>query len=257
MSDTKSAESVNTEKKQRPAIIIMKRELKTYFTSPVAYFVSALFLIVTGIFFYFGFAYLYGGFFLMDRAELRVYFSALPLILSCFIPALTMRLFAEEKRAGSIETLMTLPVTELDTVIGKYLSSFIGTLIMLAPTLLFIIPAEIYGSPDYGPIIGGFVGAVFLCASFTAIGIFTSAITKNQIVAFFAGMAICLVLTLIDFLLVFLPASVSSVLGFLSAKTHFTSISRGIIDSRDFIYFISLTALFFASTVKVQQNAKN
>ena len=155
------------------AIIIMKRELKAYFASPVAYLVSALFLIISGIFFYFGFAYLYGGFFLMDRAELRAFFSALPLILSCFIPALTMRLFAEEKRAGSIETLMTLPVTELDVVTGKYLASFIGTLIMLLPTLLFIVPAEVFGSPDYGPIIGGYVGAIFLCASFTAIGIFT------------------------------------------------------------------------------------
>ena len=177
-------------------------------------------------------------------------------VLTFIVPILTMRIFAEERRVGSIETLMTLPVTELDTVIGKYLSSFIGTLIMLAPTLLFIIPAEIYGSPDYGPIVGGFIGAIFLCASFTAIGIFTSAITKNQIIAFLAGIAICIALTLIDFLLVFLPASVSAVLGFLSAKTHFTSVSRGTIDSRDFIYFISLTALFFAGTVKVQQNAK-
>jgi len=238
------------------AIIIMKRELKAYFASPVAYLVSALFLIISGIFFYFGFAYLYGGFFLMDRAELRAFFSALPLILSCFIPALTMRLFAEEKRAGSIETLMTLPVTEVDVVTGKYLASFIGTLIMLLPTLLFIIPAEVFGSPDYGPIIGGYVGAIFLCASFTAIGIFTSAITKNQIIAFLAGIAICIVLSLIDYLLMFLPATLASVLGFLSAKSHFTSVSRGIIDTRDFIYFISLTALFFAGTVKVQQAAK-
>lgn len=238
------------------AIIIMKRELKAYFASPVAYLVSALFLIISGIFFYFGFAYLYGGFFLMDRAELRAFFSALPLILSCFIPALTMRLFAEEKRAGSIETLMTLPVTELDVVTGKYLASFIGTLIMLLPTLLFIIPAEVFGSPDYGPIIGGYVGAIFLCASFTAIGIFTSAITKNQIIAFLAGIAICIVLSLIDYLLMFLPSSLSAILGFLSAKSHFTSVSRGIIDTRDFIYFISLTALFFAGTVKVQQAAK-
>lgn len=251
MSDAKSA------KCQNPAIIVMKRELKAYFTSPVAYFVMVLFLLVSGIFFYFGFMPLYGGFFLMDRAELRAFFSALPHILSCIIPAVTMRLFAEEKRSGSIETLMTLPVTETDIVTGKYLASFIGSLIMLAPTLLFIIPAEIYGSPDYGPIVGGFIGAIFLCASFTAIGIFTSAITKNQIVAFLAGIAICVAITMIDFLLIFLPSGLSAVLGFLSAKSHFTSISRGIIDSRDFIYFISLTALFFTATVKVQQSAKN
>ena len=251
MSDAKSA------KCQNPAIIVMKRELKAYFTSPVAYFVMVLFLLVSGIFFYFGFMPLYGGFFLMDRAELRAFFSALPHILSCIIPAVTMRLFAEEKRSGSIETLMTLPVTETDIVTGKYLASFIGSLIMLAPTLLFIIPAEIYGSPDYGPIVGGFIGAIFLCASFTAIGIFTSAITKNQIVAFLAGIAICVVITMIDFLLIFLPSGLSAVLGFLSAKSHFTSISRGMIDSRDFIYFISLTALFFTATVKVQQSQKS
>ena len=250
MSDAKSA------KCQNPAIIVMKRELKAYFTSPVAYFVTVLFLLVSGIFFYFGFMPLYGGFFLMDRAELRAFFSALPHILSCIIPAVTMRLFAEEKRSGSIETLMTLPVTETDIVTGKYLASFIGSLIMLAPTLLFIIPAEVYGSPDYGPIVGGFIGAIFLCASFTAIGIFTSAITKNQIVAFLAGIAICVAITMIDFLLIFLPSGLSAVLSFISAKSHFTSISRGIIDSRDFIYFISLTALFFTATVKVQQNAK-
>ena len=251
MSDAKSA------KCQNPAIIVMKRELKAYFTSPVAYFVTVLFLLVSGIFFYFGFMPLYGGFFLMDRAELRAFFSALPHILSCIIPAVTMRLFAEEKRSGSIETLMTLPVTETDIVTGKYLASFIGSLIMLAPTLLFIIPAEIYGSPDYGPIVGGFIGAIFLCASFTAIGIFTSAITKNQIVAFLAGIAICVVITMIDFLLIFLPSGLSAVLGFLSAKSHFTSISRGIIDTRDFIYFMSLTALFFTATVKVQQSQKS
>ena len=239
--------SVKTRK--NPALVIFKREFKSYFTSPVAYIVTALFLIISGFMFF-------STFFLNNRAELRQFFGLLPIMLSFFVPALTMRLFAEEKRAGSIETLMTLPVTELDVVTGKYLASFIGTLIMLLPTLLFIIPAEVFGSPDYGPIVGGFIGAIFLCASFTAIGIFTSAITKNQIIAFLAGIAICLVLSLIDYLLMFLPATLASVLGFLSAKSHFTSVSRGIIDTRDFIYFISLTALFFAGTVKVQQAAK-
>ena len=248
--------TVKTKKPQSPACIIMKRELKAYFTSPVAYLVSVLFLVVSGIFFYFGFMPFYGGFFLMDRAELRAFFSALPHILSFIIPAVTMRLFAEEKRSGSIETLMTLPVTDTDVVTGKYLASFIGSLVMLLPTLLFIIPAEVYGSPDYGPIAGGFIGAIFLCASFTAIGIFTSAITKNQIIAFLAGIAICVALTMIDFLLIFLPSGLSSFLSFISAKAHFTSIARGIIDSRDFIYFISLTALFFAATVKVRQLEK-
>ena len=233
-----------------PAFIIMKRELKAYFTAPVAYIVTALFLIITGILFY-------STFFLYSRAELRQYFSLLPMLLAFFIPALTMRIFAEERRVGSIETLMTLPVTELDVVTGKYLASFLSTLIMIAPTLFYIIPAAVFGSPDYGPIIGGYVGAIFLCASYTAIGVFATSVTKNQIIAFFTGFIICIVLTLIDSFLIFLPSPIVSFLSYLSANGHFTSISRGILDSRDLIYFISLTALFFTCTVKVQQNSKN
>lgn len=237
-------------KKTSPAIIIMKRELKSYFTAPVAYIVTALFLVISGILFF-------STFFLYDRAELRQYFSLLPVLLSFFIPALTMRIFAEERRVGSIETLMTLPVTEVDVVTGKYLASLIGTLIMIAPTLLYIIPAEVFGTPDYGPIIGGFAGAFFLCASYTAIGVFATSVTKNQIIAFFTGFIICIVLAWIDQFLIFLPASVVSVLSYISAGGHFTSISRGILDTRDLLYFISLTALFFAATVKIQQNQKN
>ena len=127
---------------------------------------------------------------------------------------------------------------------------------MIAPTLLYIIPAAVFGSPDYGPIVGGFVGAIFLCASFTAIGLFATSVTKNQIISFFTGFIICIVLTLIDSFLIFLPSPIVSFFSYLSANGHFTSISRGILDTRDLIYFISLTALFFATTVKVQQAAK-
>lgn len=244
-------ETTNKAKKTaNPALIIMKRELKGYFTSPVAYIVTGLFLIITGIL-------VFSVFFLQDRAELRNYFSYLPLLLSFFVPALTMRIFAEERRVGSMETLMTLPVTEVQVVTGKYLAAFLGTLVMIAPTLLYIIPAEVFGSPDYGPIIGGFLGAVFLCASYTAIGIFATSLTNNQIIAFFAGFIICIVLTMIDSFLVFLPGPVISLLSYISANAHFTSIARGIIDTRDLLYFISLTALFFTITVKLQQSSKN
>jgi len=236
-------------KTKNPAFIIMKRELKGYFTSPVAYIVTGLFLIITGIL-------VFSVFFLQDRAELRGYFTYLPLLLSFFVPALTMRVFAEERRVGSMETLMTLPVTEVQVVVGKYLAAFLGTLVMIAPTLLYIIPAEVFGSPDYGPIIGGFLGAVFLCASYTAIGIFATSLTNNQIIAFFTGFVICIVLTMIDSFLVFLPGPIVSFLSFISANAHFNSIARGIIDTRDLIYFISLTALFFTITVKIQQSAK-
>lgn len=237
-------------KAKNPAVIIMKRELMGYITSPVAYIVTGLFLIITGVL-------VFSVFFLNNRAELRLYFQYLPLLLSFFVPALTMRIFAEERRVGSMETLMTLPVTEVQVVTGKYLASLIGTLVMIAPTLLYIIPAEVFGTPDYGPIIGGFLGAIFLCASFTAIGVFATSLTNNQIIAFFVGFVICIGLTMVDSFLVFLPGAVVSVLGYISADAHFTSIARGIIDTRDLLYFTSLTALFFVITVKLQQNAKN
>lgn len=236
-------------KKKNPTFIIMKRELAAYFTSPIAYIVTGLFLIITGILFF-------NTFFLYERAELRQYFGLLPVLFSFFVPALTMRIFAEESRVGSIETLMTLPVTEVNVVLGKYLAAFITTLAMIAPTLLYIIPAEVFGTPDYGPVVGGYLGAIFLCASYSAIGLLASSVTKNQIVAFFTGFIICIALTMVDSFLVFLPASIVSFFSFISANHHFNSITRGILDTRDLIYFVSLTALFITITVKIQQQAK-
>ncbi len=236
-------------KTKNPAITIFKRELASYFASPIAYIVTGLFLIITGILFF-------TAFFLQNRASMRNLFQLLPLILSFFIPALTMRVYAEEKRVGSIETLYTLPVTEFDVALGKFLASFVASAIMIAPTLLYLIGMLPFGRPDIGPVIGGYLGALFLCAAFSAIGIFASSITKNQIIAFFTAFIICIVLTMISEFLVFLPAPIVGFLQFLSANEHFTSISRGIIDTRDLVYFISLTAFFFSLTVITQKKER-
>ncbi|MCR5494031.1 MAG: ABC transporter permease [Treponema sp.] len=237
----------NTKKNTKPAVVIMKRELGTYFSSPIAYIVTGLFLIISGIMFF-------TTFFLQNRASLRNLFSLLPLLLSFFIPALTMRLYSEEKKSGSIETLYTLPVTEFDVVLGKYLAALIASAAMIAPTLFYLVGILPFGLPDAGPVIGGYLGTVFLCAAFTAIGLFASSITKNQIIAFFTGFIICIVLTMISEFLIFLPGPIVNFLQFISANQHFTSISRGIIDTRDLIYFISLTAFFFSLTVICQKN---
>lgn len=233
-------------KVKNPAIVIFKREFAAYFASPIAYIVTGLFLIITGIMFF-------TAFYLQNRASMRNLFQMLPLILSFFIPALTMRVYAEEKRVGSIETLYTLPVTEFDVAAGKFLASFVASAVMIAPTLLYLIGMLPFGIPDAGPVIGGYIGALFLCAAFSAIGIFASSITKNQIIAFFTAFIICIALTMISDFLIFLPAPIVGFLQFLSANEHFTSISRGIIDSRDLIYFVSLTALFFSLTVVTQE----
>ena len=232
-------------KAKNPAFVIMNRELKSYFSGPMGYIVTGLFLIISGLLFF-------AAFFLQNRADLRNFFSTLPILLSFFIPAITMRVFSEEKRVGSIETLMTLPVREIDVVTGKYLAVLIESLVMIAPTLFYVITTEIFGSPDYGPIVGGYLGAVFICAAFSAIGLFSSSITKNQIIAFAVAMAVCLALTFVESFLVFLPDAIVKLFSYLSASVHFGSISKGILDTRDLLYFVSLTALFFECTVRAE-----
>lgn len=241
--------TANKRQGSSPALIIMRRELGAYFTSPVAYIVTGLFLIITGALFF-------TAFYLKNRAELRDMFTLMPVILSLFIPALTMRLFAEEKKSGSLETLMTLPITEVDAVLGKFLAAFISSLSMIAPTLLYLIGILPFGTPDAGPVIGGYIGTVFLCVAFSSIGVFASSITKNQIIAFFTALILCIGMTMISAFLVFLPAPIVGLLQFLSANEHFTSISRGIIDTRDLLYFVSLAAVFFCLTVIGQQEER-
>lgn len=237
---------MSAQKKNNITAVIAKRELKSFFTSPVAYIVTALFLIAVGIFFY-------STFFLNKKAELRIFFSMLPYAFTVFVPALTMRLFAEEQKTGSIETLMTLPVTENQVVLGKFFAAFITSIAMLIPTLFYVITLTFFGNPDYGPIIGGYIGAILLCAAYSAIGTFASSITKNQIIAFFTALAISALLTLIDLFMIFIPGSFVKFLSFFSVVTHFNSIARGIIDSRDIIYLLSLTVVFILLTIKSQE----
>jgi ABC-2 type transport system permease protein len=229
--------------------VIMKRELAAYFTSPVAYIVTGLFLIFSGFIFF-------STFFLANRAELRNFFSLLPILFAFFIPAITMRLFSEEARSGSLETLMTLPVSGADAVAGKFLAAFIFAASMLVPTLAYAATVFVLGSPDVGPMIGGYLGALFLAACFTSIGLFASTLTKNQIVAFFAAFAVCIVLALVDKFLIFLPARIVDQFEFVSAGYHFESISRGIVDTRDLLYFLSLTALFLGLSVRSVENRR-
>lgn len=223
--------------------VIVKRELGAYFTGAVGYIVIGLFLLISGFLFF-------NVFFLENRAELRRFFSTLPVLFAFFIPAVTMRLFAEERKSGSLETLMTLPVSSVDVVMGKFWASLAFTSVMIAPTLVYALTASLFGSLDAAPVVCGYLGAVFLAAAFCSVGLFASASTKNQIVAFFIGWALCILLALIDQFLLFLPARLANFLGYLSAGSRFTSVSRGIVDSRDLVYFVSLTAVFLTLTVK-------
>jgi ABC-2 type transport system permease protein len=216
------------------AIQIFRKDFRSYFVSPIAYIVIAIFLLVTGWFFF-------TTFFLFGQANLRNFFSLLPVIFSFVIPAITMRLISEELNIGSYETLMTMPVTYTGVIVGKFMAALAFVAALLLPTLAYPITVSVLGQMDWGPVIGGYVGAILLAAAFCAIGLFSSSLTRNQIIAFIIGMAICFSLTLIDKMLFFLPRSLLGVLAYLGADFHFQNISKGIIDTRDVIYFISVT----------------
>jgi ABC-2 type transport system permease protein len=234
----------------RPAwAVILGRELSAHFSGPVAYIVTGLFLIFSGFLFF-------SGFFLVNRAELRSFFSLLPVLFSFFIPALTMRLFSEEKRSGTIETLFTMPVSGFDAAMGKFLAALGFSAIMLLPTLFYALTAAFLGDLDPGPVVGGYAGALLLAAAFSAVGVYASSTTKNQIVAFFVAFALCIFLALIDKFLIILPAWAAGPLEFFSAGYHFDSVAKGILDSRDILYFASVTSLFLWMTVSVLEDRR-
>ena len=212
---------------------IFNKEFKDYFISPIAYIVISVFLIATGWLFF-------STFFLYNQVSLRNFFSLLPLIFSFVIPAITMRLFSEEINIGSYEILLTMPVTFKDVIFGKLLAGGAMVVAMLVPTFAYAITVAFLGELDWGPIVGGYFGAILLGVAFTAIGLFASSLTRNQIIAFIIGMAICFSLTLIDKMLFLFPGSILGVIGFIGADFHFQNISKGIIDSRDIIYFLSV-----------------
>ena len=220
------------------------KEFKDYFISPIAYIVIALFLIVTGWFFF-------STFFIFGRADLRDFFTLLPITFSFIVPAITMRLFAEERNVGSYETLLTMPVSFTDIALGKFFAATLFTAAMLLPTLSYPLFISFIGQVDPGPVAGGYIGALFLSAAYCSMGLFASSLTRNQIIAFIIGCALCFTMTILDKLLFFMPTKIVAIVNHIGASSHFLNISKGIIDSRDIIYFISVIFIFIYSTYLV------
>jgi ABC-2 type transport system permease protein len=212
---------------------IFRKEFSAYFISPIAYIVISIFLLVTGWFFF-------STFFFFNQANLRTFYTLLPVVFAFVIPAITMRLISEELNVGSDEILLTMPVTYGDVILGKFFASVALIIAMLIPTFAYPLTVSFMGQLDWGPVMGGYIGAVFLGAAFSAVGLFASALTRNQIIAFIIGLAICFALTLIDKMLFFLPQSLLGVFSYLGADFHFQNIAKGIIDSRDILYFVSV-----------------
>ena len=230
--------------------IFTRRELKTYFNSPIAYIIIVLALSISGWLFFL-------DFFLAGQATLRVLLTGwMPLVFLIFIPAITMRLIAEEKKSGTIELLVTLPVTDWEIVLGKYFATLILLVVTILMTFSYAITVSILGDPDGGAIAGQYLGLFLLGATYLAIGLFASGITSNQIVAFLVAIVVIAAFYLVDNFVPFFPPPVASVLEFLGVDYHFENLARGVIDTKDLLYYASMIFLFLLLAVRALESRK-
>jgi ABC-2 type transport system permease protein len=215
------------------ALTVAKREIRTYFNSPIAYIVITVFMLLSGYLFF-------SSLFIERQAEMRAYFNLMPLLLSFIVPAMAMRLIAEEKGSGSLEMLITMPVRDWQVIFGKFLAGMGLLATMVGLTLFYAVTVMVVGPLDKGPAIGGYIGILLVGGAYMAIGVMASTLTRNQIVAFIIGFAISFSLYLFYRLVPFMPEVLRPVLSYLSVESHFEGFSRGIIDSRDIIYYLSV-----------------
>ena len=178
--------------------------------------------------------------FLVNVASLRLMFEWIPLVFLFVVPAVTMRLLAEEKKAGTIELLTTKPLHDWEIVAGKFLAAWTLLAAALAPTLVYLLTLSSLGSPDMGSVVAGYLGLLLMGGVYIALGIFASSLTENQIIAFIIGFLLVLALYLADKVLLYVPDAFASTIEFLAIDYHFSNIARGVIDSRNIIYFVSL-----------------
>jgi ABC-2 type transport system permease protein len=237
-------------------LAVFKRELKSYFTTPLAYVFLVIFL------FFSGYLTFKQGFYEMRQADLRVFFTNLPLLFVFMVPSTAMRMWAEERKVGSIELLFTLPVTVVQAVLGKFLAAWLFLAIALVLTFPMVITVCFLGEPDIGLILTGYLGSLLMAGGFLAIGCFFSAITKSQVISFVLSVVACAVLvfagmpTTLSYLSMFLPAGLISAIENMSFQTHFESIQRGVLEFKDLSYFVLLIIGWIAACCIVLDERK-
>lgn len=233
---------------------LFQRELRSYFATPVAYVFIVIFLLLMGTF-----TFYLGGFYERGQADLSGFFNYHPWLYLFLVPAISMRLWAEERQSGSIELLMTLPITAWQAVLGKFLAAWAFTGIALFLTFPIWITVNYLGDPDNGAIFAAYIGSFMMAGSFLAIGSCLSAVTRNQVIAFVLTVVVCFGFLLAGFPLVldmfsgWAPQALTDGIASLSFLTHFANIKKGVIDFRDLVYFVLLTAAFlYANTIILQ-----
>lgn len=234
------------------ALSVFRREFAGYFATPLAYIFIIVFLFVAGIF-----TFYVGSFFPRGQADLTPFFTYLPWLFLFLLPAIGMRLWAEERRAGTIELLLTLPISIGGAVIGKFLAAWAFAVVALALTFPLWITVARLGQPDHGVILASYIGAALMAGGYLAIAGCLSAVTRNQVIAFVVGVVICFLFTVagsplvLNFFTGWAPPTLLSIVAATSITTHFNAITQGVIDLRDVIYFVSLIAAWLLATVIV------
>jgi ABC-2 type transport system permease protein len=226
------------------------REMRSYFNSPMAYIFLVILSVINGYFFT-------RTFFLFNQSDMRSLFNIIPLVYLFFIPAITMSLIAREKNLGTMEVMSTLPLKDLDFVAGKFLAALSLVLVGLLITLVhFFTLIQVGTNIDYGAVFTGYLGLALAGAVYSSVGTFASGVTDNQVVAFIIGIFIVIIFFLMDKMLIFVPVSLTGIIQYLSVDYHLSNISRGVIDSRNLIYFASIVSFFLFMTVRVLEIRK-
>ena len=235
---------------------VFKRELKGYFATPVAYVFLVIFL------FFAGYLPFRDGFFEIRQADLRLFFNSLPLLFVFMVPSVAMRLWAEERKSGSVELLLTLPITVSQAVLGKFFAAWFFLAIALLLTLPLPITVAYLGNPDAGQIIIGYLGAFLMAGGFLAIGSFFSALTKNQVISFILSVVACAILvfagnpTTLNYLSTMLSPALLGVVENLSFQNHFESMMRGVLEIKDIAYFGILIAAWVYACMMILEERK-
>ncbi len=250
---------------------IFHKELKTYFTSPIAYVLAAVFLVITGYFFYgmtvtfsneclyyMQYASRYGGMpaLNLNQQVIRGMFGLISFISLFIIPMLTMRLYAEEKRSGTMELLMTSPVRITETLLGKFFACFSLYAVIIGLTVLYQIILGVYGHPDWGPVLSGYLGTLLMGAAFIAVGIFASSVTESQIIAVVLGFGALLLFWVIGSASIFTRPGAGKIFSYLSILTHMLPFQKGVIDTQHILFYLSFIGFFLFLTVKVVESQR-
>lgn len=232
--------------------VILKRELASYFATPLAYVFIFIFLVLSGVF-----TFYLGNFYEREQADLSPFFNFHPWLYLFLVPAISMRLWSEERKSGTIELLMTLPVTHVDAVLGKFLAAWLFAGLALILTFPLWITVNYLGEPDNGVILTSYIGSWLMAGAFLAIGSCMSALSKSQVIAFIACGVVCLLFILAGFPLVlnvfkaWMPSLFIDTLASISFLTHFSSISKGVLGVVDVLFFVSVVVAWLAATVIV------